>query len=214
MDKSILEHKEEFYNWMRALVNDNVVRSGKQLDNIIFLGATGGLVLSITVVEVFGRESLNTLPILFASISFFIVALITHVISYHYSVYYNKQVISKLDKWRKAGLVDEFRLPKSKMKEYAGRSYADLLSSIFVILGIVLLAIFVFVNLSNKEVNMNNNINEQDISREKSADNVLPDILDDSDQTIEIAEEQVEEENSQDEPSESEPPESEQSESS
>jgi len=143
--------KEEFYNQMRALANDSVVRSGRQLDNIVFIGATGGLVLSITVVEVFGRESLDTLPILIASISLFITALIMHVISYNYSVYYNKEkVIKDLDSWRDKEFEGGFRLPKSQLKEYVGRNWVDLLSSIFVILGIISLAIFVFINLLGK----------------------------------------------------------------
>jgi len=193
--------KEKEYNLMKSLANSNVVSSGKHLDSIIFVGATGSLVLSITVVDVFGQNSLNTLPILIVSVAFFIVAIILHIISYYYSINYNKQVIKYLDKWRDRRFEGKFYLPKSKLKEYAGRNVLDFSSTIFVVLGIILLTTFVFVNLLNREVDMNNNINKQDISREKSANNVLTDIPDDSDQPIEITEEQVEEENSQDEPS-------------
>ncbi len=164
-----MKDKDQYYFWGRGLINDNVVRSGQALDNIVLVITTGGLVLTITAYQILGVLSVIWLYILLFSDVVLLVALFMHCLSYWRSINSNRERLGQFDNWMVKGFVGPLdNKDNVATKLYWGRSGIDTLSFVLMWFGILGMVAFIFNGVIVKNMNNNN------IDSKKTAENIIP----------------------------------------
>lgn len=119
-------------------------RSQQRFDQLVTTGAGGALILSITFLDnIAGRPELWTKPVLFASWTLLIVALGTSLVLHYFS---QKAFDAYVDALDEATRTQQPAPIKGTVAHWIQR--LEVASSIALVLGVLLLAIFAFVNLS------------------------------------------------------------------
>ena len=136
------ENRKEYYKEVRKDANENLIRSAKSIDYILFSTTTGVIILSIQFLGSINVVSVLQILPLFISLIFSILTIVFYSFAFFSSVNYNKKVINKLDFWESDKFSKDFVLPgKSNWFDY----FYNFQTISFITLGVSVTSLILFL---------------------------------------------------------------------